>query len=567
MVKKVLILLLVSLVFANVNYADELESNYSKARTVLEMNNLSFNDFSFYKQVCDGDLENVQLYLNAGMSPDTAVNGFSVLASAIKNNHNEIVECLLKNGADPDQKSLMMTNFKIARKYNNQKASQLLIYYGGSIYDASNAMFTKSREDKDIKMSRVFSSGSSGEDSFGYNQEVDASFSFDEGIDLSSNDYFKANVVQSFNKKDPKLIKLSEEVVPVSDSLYKKKLKSDSLVYKKHQKELKPQVYDIYRIFESVLRANNLQSQNWRLEVKSNSNSVNATASAGNLITINSSLYDSFHNDSDVIAYVISHELSHFILGHIQKLAKNNYEISKYIIKYKKAIYRGKSIYVLKYYQEKIENLYEEQRKMEFEADTEAVLLMLRAGYEPLKAKEALSFFISMGTVYTDYSSHPPLSVRIFNIDAETATKARKDLDNEGKNNIYNSSVLDCVLSIDKRSLIVNRPEDYNNYVYNIQSDEERLLKKAYYFYMNNNFVLAKSAFKEALKQDKKNYIPALYLSYIYENEYLQNNKKSDLNQAMKMADKAFKLNQHDKYTIEQKFEIEAMLANLKEEI
>ena len=145
--------------------------------------------------------------------------------------------------------------------------------------------------------------------------------------------------------KDPKLIKLSN-VKPVNETAYKNKLANDEIIYKtkiipalrKNMNTVNVQpddvdFYKIYRILERIIRANNLDYINWRLILAEDTTSINAMTTAGNLIIINSSLLDTFHNNHDALAFIIAHELSHQILGHMQQGADSTKsDIQNYLL-------------------------------------------------------------------------------------------------------------------------------------------------------------------------------------------------------------------------------------------
>ena len=59
----------------------------------------------------------------------------------------------------------------------------------------------------------------------------------------------------------------------------------------KFKKDVKEDYYNLYLILDRVLRANNLQNQNWRLALVNNLEEINASSGSANLIQINTSLY------------------------------------------------------------------------------------------------------------------------------------------------------------------------------------------------------------------------------------------------------------------------------------
>ena len=150
---------------------------------------------------------------------------------------------------------------------------------------------------------------------------------------------------------------------------------------------------------------------------------MNASASAINLILISSALYDSLHHNEDALAFIVAHELAHFILGHHQISLENNLKIQQSYMRAARAsnvateqgqlhtinsilgnsgAAFGNALMGLGASMEAnnlhklIDAIYKQERELEFAADNEAVALMLRAGYDVKNAKEALllGFFL-----------------------------------------------------------------------------------------------------------------------------------------------------------------------------
>ena len=118
---------------------------------------------------------------------------------------------------------------------------------------------------------------------------------------------------------DPKLIKLTQ-YNPISNKDYEKKISKDNEKYKKYKDELSKSsntsagidFYNIYRISERLIRANNLEYVNWRIAIRK-SDEINAYSSDANYIKIYTSLYDSLYDNEDALAFVIAHEMSHLL--------------------------------------------------------------------------------------------------------------------------------------------------------------------------------------------------------------------------------------------------------------
>ena len=145
--------------------------------------------------------------------------------------------------------------------------------------------------------------------------------------DKLPNKSFYGSVEKNLTLKDPKLITL-KQTKTVDLKLFEQKKNNDDKEYKKFKKDVKEDYYNLYLILDRVLRANNLQNQNWRLALVNNLEEINASSGSANLIQINTSLYDSLYPDESALAFIISHELAHLILKHNQISYENRTEIA-----------------------------------------------------------------------------------------------------------------------------------------------------------------------------------------------------------------------------------------------
>jgi hypothetical protein len=291
---------------------------------------------------------------------------------------------------------------------------------------------------------------------------------------------------------DPKLIKLSTFSV-ISDEEYKKKLAKDEKTYQKEiipvlQKKtnavnIEPSAidfYNLYRISERLIRANNLDYANWLISVRKTAD-VNAYASNINHITIHTGLYDSLYGDDDALAFVIAHEMAHLILGHQEQ----DTGMIKYMDKFgklhgvgSKLIYKGLE---LKYNQN--------SRNREYMADAEGLILLTKAGYSPQKAISALNTMDTYGEVKFlrgIYNTHPDTSKRIESF-RENMSVINPEWVEEGKSNIYNSEVLGVKKSSDRVSFVIDKSPNVSKF-YQVEDVEQRLRRLAYASYLNGNF-------------------------------------------------------------------------------
>ena len=193
-------------------------------------------------------------------------------------------------------------------------------------------------------------------------------------------------------------------------------------------------------------------------------------------------------------------------------------------------------------------------RDMEYMADTEALILLTKAGYDPNKALGALNFLDSLIKIYSFKNDHPLTDERI-----ESYKENMHYIDPnwilEGRENIYNSEVLPCKKSSDRVTLVITKSEKMNKF-YEVEDMEKRLTRIAYVSYLNKDFKNSAKYFRKLSHLNESNYIPFLYLSL--SNTYLYKELKDPkyLTYAQKSIEKAIELKPDDNYVIEQEKEI-----------
>lgn len=373
----------------------------------------------------------------------------------------------------------------------------------------------------------------------------------------ATNSYFsddKNKIAKTFEIKDPKLIKLGgyEEVSLASakakklkdDAEYKKVAKylASSKVNEYHMQAFGEDFYHVYRIMERIIRANNLDYVNWRLNIKANE-SFNAYNSYVNSVTLYTSAYDTFRDNDDALALLIGHEMAHGLLGHQKRKAK-------YIAK----IERARRVGHYTSYQIAIKSYKKASREMEYTADVEGAKLALKAGYNLSKAKELLSY---MNTFSSDVdelnSTHPNTEKRIENFNQNRKYFMDEEWKKQGEYNIYKSEVLSCEKSSNRNSIVINSGKLKSKGAYYQPEDMEQLmLRLGYMSYINGEFKEAVKYFEEYLKLNKGNYAVYLYMSYANEAMYKKTGKDKYLEEAKTFAEYAKKLSPDNKYVQKQ---------------
>lgn len=345
--------------------------------------------------------------------------------------------------------------------------------------------------------------------------------------------------------KDPGLIKLSSYTV-ISQKDYDSKLKKDEEVYRKtirpilkkkmNSINIEPAAvdfYKVYRVSERLIRANGLDYVNWRVAVRK-SMDFNASSFEGSYIIINTGLYDALYTSEDALAFVIAHEMGHLILGHTQQIAELNYQLARLKVLSNSNEYSDFAIDLSK------RRIFAKKRFLEYMADAEAINLLVRAGYSPYKAREALNFMDALGTnsvVYAD-STHPKIQDRIASYNENLAV-IDPDWVYVGRENIYKSDVLNCKKSSDRVSIILNKSDEPKTF-YSVETAQDKLKRIAYRNYVNGNFANAIKYFKK-LSKISDDFIAPLYMSCANEMLFKQTVEHKYLKEARKAIEKAQK--------------------------
>jgi predicted Zn-dependent protease len=280
--------------------------------------------------------------------------------------------------------------------------------------------------------------------------------------------------------------------------------------YEQAKKELNEDVYVIYRITERIARANNLDQTPWRI-VAVDEYDINAFASENNKISLYTGLLDQLGGDSSAVACVVAHEMAHHTERHIamseaekaELLQKFQAEAERQVqAEAKKAQQQATGAAVLggllgnvggRYIpgwggqaaqvggnvansaaeqrlaiaQERInqivakkeealnQQLAENSRKHEFEADEYGYQFMARAGFDPQGCLRMLSVLARTPGAEFD-TSHPATPKRIEQMKVLMQRYPAPKLAQEGELRLKTSQPLTFQLSKDQQSLRVN---------------------------------------------------------------------------------------------------------------
>lgn len=393
----------------------------------------------------------------------------------------------------------------------------------------------------------------------------------------------KARVEKNETLKDPGLIKIPQ-IKEVDEESYNKKMASDEVEYEKIKSQTGDN-FEIYKILERILRANKLQYQNWRIAFYMDHEDINANAGAYNLIQISSALYDSLYPDDDAIAFVISHELAHLILNHVKATNEIRYKINqleekikinKYEIRRTQNISDIQSAFgddigsignllanvsgniAVDMLTKNLKREYGLLRQMEYAADSQALVLMTKAGYNPQSCLEVMNVLSGLGGLDKELltDTHPSDKSRTDNLNSKLYGLNKQKLQKEGRYNIYNSNVLNARATTDKKAVLIQKDINVSKTSYIPESEDSLFLIRGYINYKNKKMPQAQSNFQNAFEVNPSNYISTLYLSYINEYLYHKNNDKEYLKQAKHWINKAYKINPNEINILRQKEEL-----------
>ena len=368
------------------------------------------------------------------------------------------------------------------------------------------------------------------------------------------------NMTANYNIKDPKIMKFGH-YDKITDSQYSTKMKQDEKKYEENRKALsktaskhyKTQAdaadfYRLYRIADKLIRANNLDYINWRIEIYKDTVSPNAYTTNTNYIAVSTSLIDNFGDNEDAIAMVLGHEMGHALLGHQQRLYKTN----KYMQSQVQQAQKG-NIYSMALYAGFKQKYRIESKNMEYAADVEGAKLALHAGYSLNGISDVMSYYNTLPRRKDWATDHPDPINRIQNVN-QNAKYFPEEWKDMGRVRIYNSNVLSARLSSDRKSMVISAPVEKLNAdkYYAPETMDELYARLGYMCYLNREFEKSVKYFDELFKIDQTNAPAYLYASYASEYLYKNTNDNKYLKLAKEYAQKAYSLDSKNKYIKEQ---------------
>ncbi len=363
--------------------------------------------------------------------------------------------------------------------------------------------------------------------------------------------------------KDPKLLKIAEYKTLTKKQIADKK-KSDDAIYKKRHLDLalakpdninkrayKRDYVKLYRIVDRLARANNLAYMNWRIVFKAKPNEFNAFSSDTNCITLYSSVFDTFADNEDALAFIIGHEMGHAMLGHSRRKGEM-YKRSSELARLSDAGIVEIISKVKKYSDLK------EYRNMEYAADLEGAKILIKAGYDLDKGAEGISFLNTFAQSGAEFrSTHPLTKKRVENIAQNRKYFMEEQWKEWGLYNWYNSEPLSVMLSSDRASIVLGRDGELSqDEYYQPETFEQIYTRYAYKSYIYGEYQDAIGYLNKLIAENPDNFAAYLYASYANEYLYKSTNNVHYLEQARTFAESAKRLAPDNKYVLEQMEEL-----------
>ena len=325
----------------------------------------------------------------------------------------------------------------------------------------------------------------------------------------------------------------------IDDKLYQEKLKKDEVEYAKIKEKFETRTidnynaeakgedyYHIYRIVERLIRANNLDFTNWRIGIQRANNDSRPGYKEWNYIVVPTSLYGNFMGNDSAIAFAIAHVMAHALLGHQERRAKAEANITRIF-----DITGG--LYIMSMHRRSLI----ESKNTEFAADIEALNLVAKAGYDIGSAMKYLKFFESSDNIGDYGSGIPNIKKRIKNCNTAIKLIPIDELKKIGTYNIYNSNVLYSELSSDRESFTI--VQQNTGKIYHPETNEEYYLRCGYGAYVNSEYKKSVEYFEKYFKLNTNNSNAYLYASYANSELYKCTNNNKFKNKANKYLKKA----------------------------
>ena len=131
--KKLLTILFMLIAVQTAVYADAETDMHQVYIAKIQAQDIKYNTFNFFNAINSGNTQLVDLFLKAGMSPDSTFMKTPAIYMAIASNQNEVVKLLLDNKVDPNKELAGITPLIMAIREKDAKIVETLIAYGADV--------------------------------------------------------------------------------------------------------------------------------------------------------------------------------------------------------------------------------------------------------------------------------------------------------------------------------------------------------------------------------------------------------------------------------------------------
>ncbi len=138
--KKILVGLMLCAIAQGAGFAQTDEVQLTEKETCIKQilaNDYKYNSFGFFTAITDGNTKYVDLFLKAGMDPNTTYLKVPALYTAIAAKQPSIVELLLDAGVNPNQQFGGLTPLMYAIRYKDNNIVKSLIAHGANVNSGS----------------------------------------------------------------------------------------------------------------------------------------------------------------------------------------------------------------------------------------------------------------------------------------------------------------------------------------------------------------------------------------------------------------------------------------------
>ena len=131
--KKLLTILFMLLALPAAVYADAETDMHQVYIAKIQAQDIKYNTYNFFKAISAVNVQLVDLFLKAGMDPNSTFMTTPAIYMAIASNQNEVVKLLLENNVDPNKETAGLSPLIMAIREKDSKIVETLISYGADV--------------------------------------------------------------------------------------------------------------------------------------------------------------------------------------------------------------------------------------------------------------------------------------------------------------------------------------------------------------------------------------------------------------------------------------------------